>query len=108
MVLAHEHITIIQRAIAKNSCPNALKQWVDIMKPIRIQRKRTKGWKMPPNTVYVGRPTKWGNPFKGVDAKDSFEQMYKQAIEDYADKIQKYPELSFTDYCHGFKRQLSL
>jgi hypothetical protein len=30
----------------------------------RIQRKRTKGWKMPPNTVYVGRPTKWGNPFK--------------------------------------------
>jgi hypothetical protein len=19
---------------------------------------------MPPNTVYVGRPTKWGNPFK--------------------------------------------
>ena len=29
----------------------------------RIQRKRTKGWRMPPNTVYVGRPTKWGNPF---------------------------------------------
>jgi hypothetical protein len=34
----------------------------------RIQRKRTKGWKMPPNAVYVGRPTKWGNPYKvGVD-----------------------------------------
>ena len=31
--------------------------------PKRIQRKRTKGWRMPPNTVYVGRPTKWGNPF---------------------------------------------
>lgn len=31
--------------------------------PIRIQRKRAKGWRMPPNTVYVGRPTKWGNPF---------------------------------------------
>lgn len=29
--------------------------------PVRIQRKRTKGWRMPPNTVYVGRPTKWGN-----------------------------------------------
>ncbi len=29
----------------------------------RIQRKRTKGWKMPANTVYVGRPSKWGNPF---------------------------------------------
>lgn len=33
------------------------------MKPVRIQRKRTKGWKMPPNTVYVGRPGEWGNPF---------------------------------------------
>ena len=34
------------------------------MNPKRIQRKRVKGWKTPPNTVYVGRPTKWGNPFK--------------------------------------------
>ena len=32
----------------------------------RIQRKRTKGWEMPPNTVYVGRPSKWGNPFRVV------------------------------------------
>lgn len=31
--------------------------------PKRIQRKRTKGWKMPEGTVYVGRPTQWGNPF---------------------------------------------
>jgi len=30
----------------------------------RIQRKRVRGWKMPPNAVYVGRPTKWGNPYK--------------------------------------------
>lgn len=29
----------------------------------RIQRQRTKGWRMPENTVYVGRPSKWGNPF---------------------------------------------
>ena len=31
--------------------------------PKRIQRKRTKGWRNPPNTIYVGRPGKWGNPF---------------------------------------------
>ena len=31
--------------------------------PSRIQRKRTKGWRMPENTIYVGRPTKWGNPY---------------------------------------------
>lgn len=34
------------------------------MIPKRIQRKRTKGWRMPPNTVYVGRGSKWGNPHK--------------------------------------------
>ncbi len=26
------------------------------MKPQRIQRKRTKGWRMPPDTKYVGGP----------------------------------------------------
>lgn len=31
--------------------------------PVRIQRKRIKGWRMPEGAVYVGRPTKWGNPF---------------------------------------------
>lgn len=31
--------------------------------PLRIQRRRTKGWKMPPNTAYVGRQSLWGNPF---------------------------------------------
>lgn len=33
-------------------------------RPQRIQRKRTKGWRMPPNAIYVGRGTKWGNPFR--------------------------------------------
>ena len=31
--------------------------------PKRIQRSRRKGWRMPPNTVNVARPSKWGNPF---------------------------------------------
>lgn len=33
------------------------------MMPQRIQRKRTKGWRMPENTVYVGRGSRWGNPY---------------------------------------------
>lgn len=35
-------------------------------RPIRVQLRRTKGWKMPPNTVSVARGPrrKWGNPFK--------------------------------------------
>lgn len=32
--------------------------------PVRIQRKRTNGWKMPPDTVSVTRPGKWGNPWR--------------------------------------------
>ena len=29
---------------------------IDPGTPKRVQRKRTKGWRMPANTVYVGRP----------------------------------------------------
>ena len=66
------------------------------MKPKRIHRKRTKGWKMPENAVYVGRPTKWGNPYiiggnyadgehdeiwyDNIDAETAAE-WYRQAIE---------------------------
>lgn len=35
--------------------------------PRRVQRQRTKGWRLPENTVYVGRGTKWGNPFRVDD-----------------------------------------
>lgn len=35
--------------------------------PTRVQRKRTKGFKLPENTVCVDRTTKWGNPFKVVE-----------------------------------------
>jgi hypothetical protein len=29
----------------------------------RIQLKRTKGWRLPPNAMSVARPSKWSNPF---------------------------------------------
>lgn len=32
--------------------------------PVRIQRRRTPGWRMPEGAVYVGRPTVFGNPFE--------------------------------------------
>jgi hypothetical protein len=31
--------------------------------PHRVQLRRTKGWRMPPDTVKVDRSTPWGNPF---------------------------------------------
>lgn len=32
--------------------------------PIRIQRRRVRGWKMPENTISVTRPGRFGNPFQ--------------------------------------------
>jgi len=35
--------------------------------PGRIQLRRTRGWRKPPRTVVVARPTRWGNPFPVID-----------------------------------------
>ncbi|MFL0393527.1 DUF4326 domain-containing protein [Streptomyces albus] len=32
--------------------------------PNRIQRKRTKGWRAPEGAIYVGRGSRWGNPYR--------------------------------------------
>ena len=41
----------------------------DKITPARVQRKRSKGWTMPENTVYVGRPGPFGNTFKVGEQK---------------------------------------
>lgn len=33
------------------------------MSPQRIHRKRGKGWRKPEGAIYVGRGSRWGNPF---------------------------------------------
>lgn len=49
--------------------------------PKRIQRKRTKGWRMPEGAVYVGRPTKWGNPLQvSVFGEQAFE-LYRESFQ---------------------------
>lgn len=41
--------------------------------PQRIQRRRTAGSRMPEGAVYVGRPSRWGNPFRrGDDTPESW------------------------------------
>ena len=32
--------------------------------PRRVRLSRTKGFRLPPNTVVVSRPSRWGNPFQ--------------------------------------------
>lgn len=46
--------------------------------PKRIQRRRTKGWKMPRNTISVARPGPFGNPYKGPGAVTAFRTMVEQ------------------------------
>ena len=59
-------------------------------RPKRIQRQRTKGWRMPEGAVYVGRPTMWGNPFtvvpQGSDAERAgMPTTAREAIRRYRD-----------------------
>ena len=63
-----------------------------IAMPERIQRKRTKGWKMPRNAVYVGRGTRWGNPFK-VGMFANYRDV--QAVADYKQWLKTGNEDSF-------------
>ena len=37
----------------------------DVM-PHGVQRRRTRGWKTPVNTIYVGRRSQWGNYCKSL------------------------------------------
>lgn len=58
----------------------------------RIQRQRKRGWKMPDNTVYVGRPTKWGNPFIPTDNTDRAREKSVSLYRDYI--TAKAPDLT--------------
>src|ERR1043166_5232426 len=50
--------------------------------PQRVQMQRTKGWRKPPNTVYVGRPTKFGNPSRLEDyGREQAIALYEQWIQ---------------------------
>lgn len=63
--------------------------------PMRIQRQRVKGWRMPENTKSVTRPGKYGNPFKvggyyykgDIAPNVRFPLLYTQALnENYTDE----------------------
>jgi hypothetical protein len=59
------------------------------MKPRRIQLKRMKGWRMPPNTLKVDRSTKWGNPFK-VDYKGMTPELAVQSFKNVLAEFGEY------------------
>lgn len=51
--------------------------------PQRIHRTQRKGWKTPENTIYVGRPTKWGNPFAPMVIPGWATASRQYAVDDY-------------------------
>lgn len=67
--------------------------------PVRVQLSRKKGWRMPPNTINVARPTLWSNPFiigaaSGCDFTDGGDptpmiaaMTREQVIEFYRDMV---------------------
>lgn len=40
--------------------------------PYRVQLSRRRGWRMPPHTVSVARPSRWGNPYRIGPNYDAF------------------------------------
>jgi hypothetical protein len=62
----------------------------EVLPPKRVQRRRVKGWRMPPNTVYVGRGSKWGNPTKWSDLLEdgyTIEYAHQVAMESFEEGI---------------------
>lgn len=63
--------------------------------PARIQLRRTKGWRLPANTVVVSRPTKWGNPFRAGHEYQTVAAGPK-ICRDAADAVRLYTPLAYT------------
>lgn len=63
--------------------------------PVRIQLSRTKGWRMPENTLKVDRTTRYGNPFRVGDIP----MTGKKALEplDAAGTVQAFRNLMATN-----------
>lgn len=71
--------------------------------PERIQRRRTKGWRMPASAVYVGRPSKWGNPFRAVPTGDGFWTVVDDNDVDYRE-----PTTGWADKDYAVLKSVSL
>lgn len=57
--------------------------------PRRVQRRRVKGWRAPEGAVYVGRGTKWGNPFIATRPGE----VQQEVVDAYAARFANDPAL---------------
>jgi len=63
--------------------------------PRRYQRKRNVSADIPAGAVYVGRPTKWGNPFKVGESIRSDDLRWKVIESLYGDAVRGFRSLKF-------------
>jgi hypothetical protein len=68
------------------------------MKPIRVTRSRLKGWRKPPGTICVSRPSYWANPHNWKDHLDTMTR-----TEAKAHVVAKYREELLQDDIRLFK-----
>lgn len=71
-------------------------QELPLTPPVRIQRSRTKGWRMPGNAIYVGRPTMWGNRWK----IGSWSNTLGRNVETLGEAVDLYRRLMWPDSHH--------
>ena len=68
--------------------------------PHRVQLRRTKGWRMPPNTVKVDRTTRFGNPFQpgmpGMPDRRTAVELFERAFHG-GDLTREDPDSPFTE-----------
>jgi hypothetical protein len=68
-------------------------------RPTRIQRRRSKGWRMPDDAIYVGRPTRWGNPWEvGTGDIKVLGYMAGPGAGEYDPKDVRFYDLSLPDW----------
>ena len=58
--------------------------------PRRVQRKRTKGWRMPRGAVYVGRGTPYGNPYRVARTRRDLESGDPMVVATPAEAAARY------------------
>jgi hypothetical protein len=47
----------------------------------RVQVKRVRGWRKPEGAIYVGRPSKWGNPYSVTEhGREQAVHLYREHL----------------------------
>ena len=87
---------------AEPSKPAAVRGHADApgggVSPQRVRLRRTQGFRLPPDTVVVSRPSRWGNPFRA--ARNAEERAREGFVADRATAVACHDEWLTTQARH--------